>query len=340
MEPRKRKDFFIVKYILFLKNFGVPPLLSSIAFGGLFLSTAAIFYAIRATTVSLGYLCSLSWLAIGPFLIYKARPMVDGLWSDMTKILGKEEVEELQSYESDFYSYRFLFVAVPLAIVACLASILAIASTLKFSSSLSLAYASFFVVSWITLALVGSIGVWGVAQLIRLILAIRRYNLKLDPLSFDRFGGMKFLADFGIKGTAMYSSGALLIPIMIEIATQSGLYREIAQVVVAYSGLYALSVLLSFLVQVFALHIAAVKGRNDILKLTSGQYQKLLADYEKEPSSDIGLRILVLQGLFEETLQMKVYPFDLGIVLKLIGSIALPIVLGTINFWFPWIPMH
>jgi hypothetical protein len=170
----------------------------------------------------------------------------------------------------------------------------------------------FFVGSWIVLALVGSIGVWGVIQLIRLILATRKYNLRLNPLSFDRFGGMKFLANFGIKSTAMYSSGALLIPIMVEIAAHSEIYQELASVVIAYSGFYALSVLLSFLVQVFALHIAAVKGRNEILKETNRQYQKLLTDYDREGSSEIGIHILVVQGLFDETLQMKAIHLTLG----------------------------
>jgi hypothetical protein len=135
------------------------------------------------------------------------------------------------------------------------------------------------------LALVGSIDVWGVIELIRLILAMRKYNLKLNPFSYDRFGGMKFLADFGIKATAMYSSGALLIPIMVEIAAQSDVYQEVASVVIVFSGFYSLSVSLTFLIQVFALHIAAVKGRNTILKENSKQHEELFADYNKEESS-------------------------------------------------------
>jgi hypothetical protein len=136
-------DFFIVKYLLFFEKLGIPPILSSLAFGGMFLCIAAFFYFYGAAAFSLGYLLSLSWLSIGPFLIYKAGKMVDGLWFDMKTILNAEKVEELQSFEREFHSYRLLSVAVPLAVIASAASVLAILTSQELSHPLSHAFSIF-----------------------------------------------------------------------------------------------------------------------------------------------------------------------------------------------------
>jgi len=321
---------------MFLRKRGVPPIFSSVIFGSLFFVPAILFSAHQTVPWSFGYLSCLSWLFIGPFMIYKAGQMVDELWSDMLDILDERHIEELQSYERKFHSYGYLAIGLPAAVIV---SIL-ILSSQAFSYDTFFAYILFYLISWVVLALLGSIGVWGTVQLVMLVLAIRKYNLKLNSLSDDRFGGMEFLADFGIKATIMYSTGALMIPMAIEIATRGDLYLQAVSFAIAGAGSFASSVLLSFMIQVFALNRAAVRGKKEILKRTGEQYTALLQEYEKRGSLDFGIRILVMQGLFDEAYQMRVYPWDVGILLKLAGSVALPIVLGTIRLWFPWIPMH
>jgi len=335
-KPVEHSDFLIVQYILFLKKRGAPPFLSSFIFGSIFFLIAILFCIYQAIPLSFGYFSCLSWLFIGPFMIYEARQIVDELWLDMLRILDENKIEELKSYEKAFHSSGYLVIGIPAAILV--SALILTPQTLSIITTS--VYTLFYLVSWIVLALLGSIGVWGTFQLMGLVLSIRKCDLKLNPLSPDRFGGMEFLADFGIKATVMYSTGALMIPIVIETAARSELYQEITYFAIGGSGFFSFTVLLSFLIQVFALNRAAVRGKKEILEKTGEQYKILLEEYEEKRDLNVGIRILVMQGLFDEAYQMRVYPWDAGIVLKLAGSIVLPIILGTIRLWFPWIPMH
>jgi len=334
VKPVIHEDFLIVRYMLFLNKRGIPPFLSSIIFGGTFFLFGVSVFVYQRIPLSFGYLSCLSWLFIGPFLIFKARQMIDELWPNMLQILEEKKVRELQSYEKAFHSHRYLIIGAPAAFVVSMLVLLTHIFPIFSPQGL------FYLVSWVVLALLGSLGVWGTVQLIMLVLAIRKCDLRLNPLSHDRFGGMEFLANFGIKATAMYSTGALMIPMAIESATLYGPCKEFVVFAIVGSGFFSLSVLFSFLIQVFAMNRAAVKGKKELLEKTGLQYDILLKQFEDKKDLEVGIRILVTQGLFDEISQMRVYPWDLGILLKLAGSVALPIILGTIKFWFPWIPMH
>jgi len=253
----------------------------------------------------------------------------------MLEILDEKQIEKLQSREKKFHSHGYLIIGTPAAVVVSV--LILLSQTLL--KPVSLEFTIFYFASWMVLSLLGSIGVWGVIHLMMLVLDIRKIDLKLNPLSHTRFGGMEFLADFGIKSTVLYSTGALMIPMAMEIAIRSELYHEILPHAIIGSGLFAFTILLSFLVQLFALNKAAVRGRKKILVKTGGQYQVLLKEYEKNRNLETGVRILVIQGLFDETYQMRVYPWDVSTLLKLVGSMALPLITGTIRLWFPWIPM-
>jgi hypothetical protein len=52
-----------------------------------------------------------------------------------------------------------------------------------------------------------------------------------------------------------------------------------------------------------------------------------------------GIQMLVAQSFYNQVNQMRVYPFDRGIIMKLAGSLAFPILLGTIRIWLPWLPV-
>jgi len=338
MKKIKHSDFLIVKYIKFLEKRGIPPLLSSMFFGGIFIIFIVFFYIFYGITPTFGYLSCVSWLLIGPYLIYKAGEFIDDLWPKMTEILNQNDISRLQSYEKTFYSCKYLILGFPAATAVSIIILLPVLFP-GIAPVPPTCYLIFYLISWIILAILGSIGVWGIFQLIRLINAIGKCDLNLSPLSHDKFGGMEFLADFGIKATLMYSSGALMIPMVIDLATRGEAPKQVVLISMFGSGVFAFTVLLSFLVQIFALHKAAVRGREKLIRKSSKQYRKLLQKYEQEPNVELGIRLLVMQGFFDEAYRIKVYPWDLGIVLKLATSVSLPIILGLIKVWFPWLPI-
>jgi hypothetical protein len=335
LEPVVHKEFLVAKYIAFLKKQGVPPFLSSLIFGTLFVGPAILFSISQAIPMSFGYISCLSWLFIGPFMIYKAGQIVDELWPNMVNLLSEIKIKEFQSYEKSFHGRGYLIIGLPLTVVV--SALILVPQSLSYPI-LSM-YTLFYLASWIVLALLGSIGIWGTFQLILLIWNLRECEAKMDPHNSDGFGGLGFLADFGIKATVMYSTGALMIPMVYDIATRNDPFQQILPFAIIGSVFFSLSVLLSFLIQLFALNRVAAKGKNRLLETMGKRCTTLVKAYEKKHTIDVGVQILVTQGLFNQIYQMRVYPWDVSIILKLTGSMVLPIALGTIRVWLPWVPM-
>lgn len=335
MKKLAHQEFLITKYVLFFKRYKIPPIYSSIIFGVCFNVPALVLSIFRIIPVSFGYFSCLFWLFIGPFLIYTAGQMVDELWPKLSGLFEIKTVNELKVYEKRFHGRGYLIVGIP-AVIAV--SILVLAPQGLLSSSISV-FTLFYLFSWIILAILGSIGIWGTIQLISMIWRIRKYDATLNPYSPDGFGGMGILANFAVKATVMYSTGALMIPMTYDVATRNDTLHQ-----AFYGGLFAsvffsITVMLSFLVQIVALNRAAAKGKNKLLEETGQQCVICARDCQDESNPNRGIQMLVAQSFYNQVNQMRVYPFDLGIIMKLAGSLALPILLGTIRIWLPWLPL-
>lgn len=335
METVVHREFLITRYILFLKRHGLAPIYSSLIFGASFNVPAIIFSACQKIPLSFGYFSCLFWLFIGPFLIYNAGKMADELWPQLKELLEKRKIKDLQAYEKRFESLGYLIIGIPATIGV---SILVLAPQGVLMSSIS-PYTVFYLASWIVLALLGSIGIWGTLQLVMMIWRVRKYELSLNPYHPDGFGGMGVLANFGIKATVMYSTGALMIPMVYDVATRNDVLHQTFSGAILGSTLFSITVLLSFIGPLVALNRAAVRGRERLLENTGKQCNELLESCQRNSETEVGIRMLVAQGHYNQLSQMRVYPFDIGILLKLVASIALPILLGTIRLWLPWLPL-
>jgi hypothetical protein len=335
MKAVVHREFLITRYILFLQQRRLGPIYSSLIFGASFNLPAFVFSFYQKIPLSFGYLSCLSWLFIGPFLIYNAGKIANELWPQLTELLEKCEIKELQTYEKSFESFRYLIIGIPAAVGV---SILVLAPQGVLTSSISL-YTIFYLVSWIVLALLGSIGIWGTFQLVLMIWKVRKYELSLDPYSPDGFGGMGVLANFAIKATLMYSTGALMIPMVYDVATRQDTLNQTFSGAIFGSTFFSFTVLLSFLVPLVALNRAAVKGRESLLKKTAKQCNEFLEVCKQNSEIESGIQMLVAQSHYNQISQMRVYPFDVGILLKLTASVALPIFLGTLRIWLPWLPL-
>jgi len=181
---------------------------------------------------------------------------------------------------------------------------------------------------WALLAILGSIGLWGVYNMVALTLRLKPLKFDLSPLDPDRFGGLGFLGDFSIKGTMMYSTGALMVPIIIEIVA-SGQRSALSNALgLALPISFSLSVLLSFLWPIFNINTLAVNSKGSLLSNASNQYRNALSSYQGNESSEKALQLLVYQGLFNEIEHMSEWPWDIRIILKLALSAVLPILIS------------
>lgn len=329
------REFLTTRYILFLKKHGLDPIYSSLIFGASFNVPAIVFSIYQKIPLSFGYFSCLFWLFIGPFLIYNAGKMADELWPELKELLAKRKIKKLQTYEKRFESFGYLIIGIPATVGV---SILVLAPQDVLMSSIS-PYTVFYLASWIILALLGSIGIWGTFQLVMMMWRVRKYELSLNSYNPDGFGGMGVLANFGIKATVMYSTGALMIPMAYDVATRNDLLHQTFYATIFASTFFSITVLLSFLIPLVALNRAAVKGRERLLENTGKQCNEFLEACQQNSEIEAGIRMLVAQSHYNQLFQMRVYPFDIGILLKLVASIALPILLGTIRLWLPWLPL-
>ena len=323
----------IVRYIKTLKSHGIHPIISSILFGSLVFSTSVISSLYFGIYPTIGYLFCLSWLFFGPYLIYVATNMIDALWPSLQTLIGEERTTYLQKYERRFHSRTYLLLWLPVAIV--------LAWWILHDYVAPILFLPFWLGSWWIMALLGVIGVWGVFQLISLMLQVGRSELRLRPLSADRFGGLSFLGDFSIKGTMMFSTGGLMIPIAYELIAETGAASYVIFLTFAGTIGFSFVVFLSFIIPLFSLNLAAKKARQKLIDDAAYKYSEAFVKYQTNPEQMyLGIQILVLSQHLNEAEKMSVWPWDVGVILKLGGSILLPILINLLRLnILPFLPV-
>ncbi|MFX1476152.1 MAG: hypothetical protein ACFFCO_11835 [Promethearchaeota archaeon] len=323
VHPVVHTDFLIVRLIKKLAQKGLSPKVTSIVIGTIFFFTnvVMIYFYYIFDMVMIGYLIAVAWLFVGPYLIYTAGIMVDELWFDLHPLIGATQVANLQFLEKRLHGGGHLFISV-LAYFALLVLISPILIELP------LPLLVLHLVTWWFLANHGSIGVWGVLNLIHLVLQISNIPFGLNPLHRDRFGGMGFLGTFCIRGTLMFSTGALMIPLASHVGLHVIIHPIIQPIIISVPFLFSALVALSFFIPLFALNKAAVTAKHKMLDKAGTQYCQIYEKYEKAPSLNLGIKALVVQGYFDEVEDMKEYPWDPKIVLKLLSAILFPVVLA------------
>lgn len=322
IEPVQHDDFLITKYLKSLEGHGIHPIVASMLFGTIVMTAVILGSIFFQSYPSIGYLSALGWLFIGPYLILVAERMIDDLWPELIGLIDKKRVKELQKLERRFHGRRYLLVGLPAVGV--------IAAWVLYDYSASWFYLPVWFGSWTIWALLGSIGFWGVFQLVSLMVHIGRSDLNLNPMSPDRLGGLGLLADFSIKGTMLFSTGALMmIPMVYELISETRAANTVVYLTYTVTGAFSLVVLLSFLIPLFSLNKAAKRTRERIVEDAADRFQEAREEYQMHPERiEIGIRLLVLMQEFNENEKMSVWPWDVDVILKLGGSVLLPILVS------------
>lgn len=321
--PVVHADFLIVRLIKKLAQKGLSPRVTSLLIGTIFFfpNLVMIYFYNIFDMVMIGYLIAVAWLFVGPYLIHTAGIMIDELWFDLHPLIDAAQVAKLQVLEKRLHGRGHLYIAV-LAYFALLVFIFPILIGLPFPLLVP------HLVTWWFLANHGSIGVWGVVNLVQLVLKASNIPFRLNPLHRDRFGGMGFLGTFCIKATLMFSTGALMIPLATHVGLYVIIHPIIQPIIISVPFLFSAMVALSFFIPLIALNKAAVAAKHKMLDKAGTQYCQIYEKYEADPSPNLGIKALVLQGYFDEVEEMKEYPWDPKIVLKLLTAILFPFFLA------------
>lgn len=313
-----------------------PILASIVKIGTIPNLTFIIFCAIRyeyiTTTFLIAYILGMIWLNLGPFLIwhYDQRLQPDFFKKVSAIVPDQERLNALATKYGNLFRKRFWILTVPWTLIVTAVWVTSISGLALEGGIFGLGdvfYWVWFVIIFIT-AIVSSIGFWGVLVTILAIRGVsREKSLRIDPLHPDKMGGLSTVGSYAIGTTLLFSSGSLYLPLGFQLASGSELATSFIYLAAL---LFSAFILLSFLGPTLIVHRRAKSIRNTALGELREKYteQSHTLDINDENSMAANICYLKLSRIRSEYLDyqnVKLYPFEVGILVKLITSVVLPL---------------
>ncbi|MFB6188238.1 MAG: hypothetical protein ABEI86_15425 [Halobacteriaceae archaeon] len=295
------------------------------------------------------------WLNIGPFLIwYYDEKVLPTFFEDLTELLQNEDrISQLNKKYDKLFSNKYW---IPTLIWTLLLL------TLFFISQSFLAeeglfevggvfyYTYLFSVTW--LGIFTGIGFMGVLTTVLAIREIAKEPLDISPLHPDGLGGLGIFGYYAIRTTITFSTGSLLLPLSFIFVRARKFDVLIYLIVIAYMGAIALS----FIYPTYKINRQAQRIRDETADELRREYETARQQMKsaggitdhlggerglgEEASSNsviaddtlpnttelIGqLELQRLRNEYEDYQNVRLYPFQLDILIKLVSSILLPI---------------
>ncbi|MEA5388294.1 hypothetical protein VB779_15465 [Haloarculaceae archaeon H-GB11] len=195
-------------------------------------------------------------------------------------------------------------------------------------------------VFWVYLLFTGwwgiitGIGFHGAITAIRAIRAVGRLDMEIDPLHPDGLGGLSNVGHLAIWTTMLISLGSLTLPLAFILGTEGG-YSALVYLAV---GIYVVVIAVSFIYPTAYVNQRAQAIREAELEKRRSKIRQLqnhandLADGDR-PSDQAAtmdevakrLEIQRLRDEFNEYAQVSLYPLSIGIIVRLVSSILLPV---------------
>lgn len=182
--------------------------------------------------------------------------------------------------------------------------------------------------------LITGIGFHGAITAVRAIRAVGKLELKIDPLHPDGLGGLSMIGHLAIWTTMLISVGSLALPLAFLLGTEGG-YRAVVYFAV---GIYVVVIGVSFVYPTVYVNRRArdIQERELEKRRTKiRQLQQQAANLEEPDGTtdDTGtleevatrLEIQRLRDEFNEYDSVSLYPLSVGIIIRLISSLLLPI---------------
>lgn len=301
-------------------------MLADLAFGVLFIANAQL-----GNTFVLAAIMALTWLNVGPYFIwYYDQKLLPEFFARADEIIGdNERLHALARKYDNFFSHRYWIITIPWT-----ALVLYAISGLKLVLSGGVFY-WMILAGGVWIALLSSIGFWGVVTTMLAIREISREKLTVDPFHPDKLGGLSCIGTYAIGTTLLFSTGSLFLPIIFD-------FISAGEPTVVLSALYAAVfvfsgfTLFSFLYPTVKINRAAESARRAILENLRQQYAVLQRSVARRNTRTANLseaypRLNHLRDEYMDYRRMKLYPFEVEILVKLIISVILPFILLLVN---------
>jgi hypothetical protein len=282
---------------------------------------------------------ALTWVNIAPYLIwfYDER-VLPGFFNHLGELIADEDIrDEIARKYNHFFAQHRISVAIfwTIATVA-----IVYVSEPALQSQGMVGVGSVFL--WTTYAYavyVGAIlshGFVGPVTTILLVREVTNYELEIDPLHPDNLGGLSNVGYVSIRTTLLFSSASLILPLLFYFSSSGG----VSEVIFVFAGVYILTIFVSFIYPTTIVNRRAQEYRDNVLEDLREEYHRIenaTNDPNQNELSELNKRLELerVQRNYENYNSVSLYPLQLSIITKLIGSVILPILFMFIEFYLP-----
>jgi len=275
---------------------------------------------------------ALLWVNVAPFLIWLYDQIVLPQFFEKFEEINpdRQKLEDLSKRYNDFIAdpplLLALFWAVGMLIVAWAGT-----PVLK-EQGMSGVGRPFLWLSYLYAIYMGGVlgeaGTAGVTATLLMIREISDLDFDIQPLHPDQLGGLSNVGYYAIRTTLLYSSGSLFIPLGFSLlAGSSGTYLILTTIAV-----YIVSVLLVFAYPTVKINRKASQMRDEILDELREKMHEMQAEIETSEGGEIEavskqLKLERTRSKYEDYKNVRLYPLQIDILIKLVASILLPIIM-------------
>ncbi len=319
-------DSKLKKYPLWLKPLIV---LAPFLFGGLIIITVK-FDDLYVENISLfvAIFFSLLWMYLGQILIYKHFDKVyKCFWIRLYELCDKNVVIETNRMIIRRYKFFDKIILVAWILLIEMTAILGI-NKLEF---LFTGYSDFMFFLFLVLAILpGYLTSIGLSQSFKMLYSMKKIfnssavEIPFDELNQDGVGNYSIIASYSFKTTKYLTSGVLFIPICIEFIEKSS--NRSNYVVLFLIICFSLFTLASMIYPLYKGYIMANKSKNDKIFDVKHEINKVLQICVNEPTINNKILLETLDYRLKTIEDIPTYPFQLNVILKIIGTTLIPII--------------
>jgi len=278
------------------------------------------------------------WLIIGGILIDFIVYFVNDFWEKFQKIskLNKKEFKNLKIHNNNvFFSRRYsCIISIGLWVFAC------------WAASNEFGYHTRPVVFMILILLIFPAIMWGIGAWITIytyyfMIKICKTDIHVDPFAPDGIGGLSVLGKLPIRIAFLVTSLTLYVPYSITREFYIGKGTEFWFVNILWQWGIFITIgvmILTFFIPLIPIYKLAKKIKSDLLKTVGFQLKKIVKNIRSEENSNNNYNNLILFEYYKLIQKMKLWPFDLEIIIKLFGFILIPILIAVITISLKFSP--
>ncbi|AZH25529.1 fatty acid desaturase family protein [Haloplanus aerogenes] len=323
-----------------------PVLASIVRFGTLpnafFLFVVTVGRARVPEDFTIAIFFAVVWLNIGPALIwYYDERVMPTFFREVTELVENDErITALSEKYDHFFSDQY-WIPTGLWTLLLLALFFRSQSYLAAEGMFTVGgpYYFVFLISVVWLGVFTGIGFIGVLTTMLVIRELSSEPLNISPLHPDGLGGLGFVGYYAIRTTLTFSSGSLLLPLAFIFVRTSEFTVLIYLIVVSYMGFIAVS---------FA--YPTYKINKQAQRMQEKQLDQLRREYERAKrrvrsgsrvegdgnTTDLQevtdqLRLQHIREEYQNYQNVRLYPFQVDIIVKLVSSVVLPLVFLAID---------